>query len=432
MTTIRPQPPRVEVDFTDARITAQGGLAFVGQLARELDLAPRLGEAAALKRRRRGASDAEMLWSLVASQCTGSAALSDVDALRSDEVAQYLLGLEQVPSGRRLGEYLARFGDQQIAGLEQVVRELSQALAPSVLAHALDEHGYVPVFIDGTAIEVDGALFEGAGVGYDGTRQYWLHTVFVAGLWTSARLHPGGVDVAAGWREQLEADVAPLLGVDTPVWLHADNAYYRRAVIDYCRERGWDYSISVTHDGYKRPVLEVVEDLPDEAWQDIGCGERATLVYYRPEGWSHEQVYAVVRRDRDGQQQRLLPRDTLILVSRDDLALEELVRRHRAKQGQENALKGPLVDLDLHHPPCRSFRANQAFYLCGQMAQLLLRGVQYRLLPRRARHHGLRPLIRYLMRSAARLVRSARAWRLDFAKGALRLDWLLYASLQLE
>lgn len=432
MATIRPEPPRVETDFTDALLTGQGGWALVARLARDVDLPARLATAVQVKRRRRGASDAEMLWSLIGSLTAGNGALSDVDALRGDAAGRCLLGLEEAPSGRRLGEYLARFGADEIAGLEEVVRDVSRSLAPSVVTHEVEERGYVPVFIDGTAIEVEGALFEGAGVGYDGSLQYWLHSVFVGGLWTSARLHPGGVDVAGGWREQLERDVAPLLGPDTPVWLHADNAYYRRAVIDYCHAHGWDYSISVTHDGYKRPVLEVVEDLPHEAWQPIGAGERATVVYYRPADWSREHAYVVVRRDDHDGQRQLLPTDTVILVSRDDLALETLVQRHRAKQGQENAFKGPLIDLDLHHPPCRGFRANQAVYLCGQLAQLLLRGVQYRLLPSGARRHGLRPLIRHLVRTTARLVRSARRWRLDFAKNAPRLDWLVYASFQLE
>lgn len=432
MTTIRPEPPRVEADFTDALLTGQGGWALVAKLARDLQLPRALGEAVQLKSRRRGASDAEMLWSLIASLTAGNGALSDVDALRGDAAGRCLLGLEEAPSGRRLGEYLARLGGDEIAGLEEVVRGVSRSLAPSVVAHEVDQRGYVPVFIDGTAIEVEGALFEGADIGYDGSLQYWLHSVFIGGLWTSARLHPGGVDVAGGWRGQLDHDVAPLLGAATPVWLHADNAYYRRAVIDYCLEHGWDYSISVTHDGYKRPVLEVVEDLADSAWQDIGAGERATLVYYRPQGWSREQAYVVVRRDEHGAQRQLLPAYTIILVSRDDLALETLVQRHRGKQGLENAFKGPLIDLDLHHPPCRGFRANQAVYLCGQLAQLLLRGVQYRLLPTGARRHGLRPLIRHLVRTTARLVRSARRWRLDFAKNAPRLDWLLYASFQLE
>ena len=80
------------------------------------------------------------------------------------------------------------------------------------------------------------------------------------------------------------------------------------------------------------------------------------------------------------------------------------------KQGQENAFKGPLIDMDLHDPPCRRFHANQAFYVCGQIAQLLLRAVQYQLLPIKTRLHGLRPLIRYLMRGVARLVRTGRRW----------------------
>ena len=50
--------------------------------------------------------------------------------------------------------------------------------------------------------------------------------------------------------------------------------------------------------------------------------------------------------------------------------------------------------MDLHHPPCRYFRATQAFPLCGQLAQMLLRGVQYHVLPQDARRHGLRQLIR--------------------------------------
>lgn len=62
------------------------------------------------------------------------------------------------------------------------------------------------------------------------------------------------------------------------------------------------------------------------------------------------------------------------------------------------------IDLDLHHPPCQAFQANRAYSLCGQLAQLLLRMIQYRLLLAKARRHGIRPIIRHLIRTAARLV----------------------------
>ena len=86
--------------------------------------------------------------------------------------------------------------------------------------------------------------------------QYWLHGVFVGPLWVSGRLHPGGVGVTRGWREQLESDVAPLLEDATPVWVCADNAYYQGDFVRFCAERGWDYSVSVTHAAYRRPILE--------------------------------------------------------------------------------------------------------------------------------------------------------------------------------
>ncbi len=431
MPTVNPQPPDVEIEFTDAALTGHGGWSLLGAMARRLNLPAELARSIGLKQRQRGASDAEMLWSLVASLASGNGALSDLDALRADAAGQQLLGLDEAPSGRRLGEYLSRFGAAEVEALLGVVRQLTTQVAPAVIEHEVSSRGYVPLFIDGTAIEVDGHLFEGARRGYDGTVQYWLHGTFLGGLWVSSRLHPGGVDVAKGWREQLDRDVAPVIPAGTPVWARADNAYYRGSFIRYCAERGWDYSVSVTNESYRRPVLRQLDGLSEEAWEEIGLGESATLVHHRPDGW-REQAYVVIRKLDDGYQRRLMPAYTVILVSRDDLPVEELVARHRGKQGQENAFKGPLIDMDLHHPPCRRFHANQAFYACGQMAQVLLRAVQYELLPTDARKHGLRPLIRYLMRTVARLVRTGRRWRLDFAKSNFRLDWLFYAACQLE
>ena len=192
------------------------------------------------------------------------------------------------------------------------------------------------------------------------------------------------------WRRLLEW-TAGMLPAGTPVWLRADNAYYKGDLVRLCAERGWDFSISLTNDLWRGPVLEQLEGLPDSAWTDIGMEEEATFATHRPRGWEREQHYVVVRRRTEGGQLLLVPRHTVVLVSRNDLPLKELVVRHRAKQGQENAFKGPLTDLGLHHPPCRSYRANQAFYALGHIAQALLRAVQFTALPKGARRHGIPP-----------------------------------------
>ena len=263
--------------------------------------------------------------------------------------------------------------------------------------------------MDGTGIEVDGRLFEHAARLCTGERGYWLHGIFVGGLWVGGRLRPGG-DVACGWKGRMKRDLAPLLPPGTPVRVHCDAAYYRGEFVEYVSDRGWT---------------------------DIGMGEAATWVRYRPAKWKDEQSHAVVRGTAE-RQGELIPRHAVILANRGDLPLAEVVRRHRSKQGSAltgrfgNAFKSPLADMDLHHPPCRGYRANQAFHAYGRMAHMLLRAVQYRLLPKAARRHGIRPLVRHMVRTVARLVTSGRRRSLLFASCCMRRDWLFHASLQLE
>ena len=330
MERVVPRPAKVEIGFTEDRLTGTGGAALLAEAARRFGLADRLADAVSVKRRNRGASDAETQWSVVASLAAGNGSLSDLDALREDGVQRELLGLSSAPSSRRAGEFLSRLAKRDVERLHGVSRHLAQCLAPDVVARELAEKGCVAVFVDGTGIEV-------------------------------------------------KRDVAPLLPKGTPVWVHCDAAYYRRGFVEFARGRGWDVSVSVTDPNKSRPILDVVEGLPEHGWEDIGGGESATWV-----------------------------------------------------QGHENAFKGPLVELDLHHPPCRGYRANQAFYAYGQMAHLLLCAVQYRLLPESARRHGIRPLVRHVMRTVARLVRSGRRLSLLFASCCLRRDWLLYAGIRLR
>jgi len=425
------RPPKVEMDFTDLNLTAYGGASILAETARRYGLFELLADAVRVKVRNRGATDAETLWAMIACLARGDGALSDLDALRADPVARTLLGVRNVPEARRAGEWLAKVRTGDVKGLWEAARRFAERVAPLIVAHEVETKGYVPLFVDATGIEVDGELFERARRDWEGRRGYWLHAVFLGGLWSAGQLCPGGGRVTLNWRTLLDW-TAGMVPAGTPAWLRADNAYYKGDLVRLCAARGWDYSVSLTNDTWRRPVLEQLEGLPDAAWTDIGGEEEAIFATHRPGGWDAEQRYVVVRRRVENGQGLLVPHHTVILVSRGDLPLDELVRRHRGKQGQENAFKGPLRDLDLHHPPCRGYRANQAFYALGWIAQVLLRAVQFTALPKRTRKHGLRPVIRHVMRTAAYMVRTARRLCLRFAKTNFRLDWLYEAMERLE
>ena len=425
------RPPRVHFGFTDLKVTGFGGAPLLADAAKAHGLPGLLGKAVSVKSRDRGATDAETLWAIVACLARGDGSLSDLNALRADDVARHLLGLRHVPEARRAGEWLARLTPSDVKGLWAAAVEFARRVAPAIVAHEVEAKGFASLFLDGTGIEVDGRLFERAQVNYDGERGYWLHAAFIGGLWAAGQLQSGGGRVTLNWRRLLEWAAASL-PAGTPVWLRADNAYYQGALVRECAERGWDYSISLTHDGWRGPVLDQLEGLPDKAWTDIGMEEEAILAFHRPQGWHAEQTYVVVRRTERGGQRLLIPHHTVILVSRADLPLGDLVRRHRGKQGHENAFKGPLRDMDLHHPPCRGYRANQGFYALGQIAHTLLRAVQFTALPKRAWGHGIRSVIRHVARTVAHMVGTGRRTWVRYAKTNLRLDWLYEAMMACE
>ncbi len=214
--------------------------------------------------------------------------------------------------------------------------------------------------------------------------------------------------------------------------LRAASAYSCKDLASYCRRKGWEYSVSVTDPRRKAPILRPAAAMglrEDEGEPlDAAGKERALTVAYRPARGPEEQVCGVLRRDGDGEQRLLVPVCTVILVSHDRLPVAELVRRHRGKQGPENAFQGPLTDLGLQPPPCRSHAAHQGFYLGRQSAQPRL--LQYQALPSAARQPGLRPLIRYCVGSVGRLTRSAR--RLLCSRSNLWLDGLLHAASRRE
>ena len=122
MNRLPPRPLKVERDFTDARLTGFGGWSALALMAERLGLFRDLSEGVRIKARRRGTSDGESLRALVASLAAGGGALSDLDILRADPAARRLLGLSHAPSGRRMGEFLAKRSEADLASLLEAAR----------------------------------------------------------------------------------------------------------------------------------------------------------------------------------------------------------------------------------------------------------------------------------------------------------------------
>lgn len=79
-TKIFPHPPTAEIDLANAQLTGIGGWSLLTSTAHQSGLLDQLAEAVQVKKRQRGASDAQVLWALILWLAAGNGALSDFDA----------------------------------------------------------------------------------------------------------------------------------------------------------------------------------------------------------------------------------------------------------------------------------------------------------------------------------------------------------------
>ncbi len=356
--------PTLAYGVCDDDLTGLAGLGVGVRLARFLGLPEQLAVAVRLQRRRRSGRAGQLLLARTYAACAGGGHLHTVAALRADDAARRACGLRAGPASWRLGADLQRMHQAALEGLRQCAR-----LVPLGAQACGQRWGSVPVCGDGPGIEGEGQLCEHAERGYHGEKQSWLHSVCVGAAWVSVRLHAGGTDVRGDGREQLDRDAVPWLTGRQPVGLRAASADSCKELVSYCRQRGGDDSVSAADPRQKAPILCLAAAM--------GLREDGGASGHGGEGAGH-----------------------------------------RGQQRPEPACQGPLTDLGLQPPLCRSPAAQQGFYLGGQIAQQLL---PYQVLPSAARQPGLRPLIRYCVGSVGRLQRLC-------SRSNLRLDWLLPAA----
>ena len=197
-----------------------------------------------------------------------------------------------MPEARRAGEWLARLRTRDVKGLWEAARRFAERVAPLIVAHEVETRGHVPVFIDATGIEVDGELFERARKDWEGRRGYWLHAVFLGGLWAAGQLCPGGGRVTLNWRTLLDW-TAGMVPAGTPAWLRADNAYYKGDLVRICAAQ----RLGLLDQPDQRHVAAAGSGAARRAgrrrlaaWTDIGMEEEAIFATHRPTGWDAEST----------------------------------------------------------------------------------------------------------------------------------------------
>jgi len=438
----------VDLVLEDARLsTAHGGQLIVDALARDFDLwgkIRRLGLLDPRKDKSRGFAPDLIIAQLIFSLCSGGISLADAGRLCQDSALARLLKVARWADESTLGEWLRAQTPEGLNGLWALIREfVGWALGrikPGRVRHA----GQLEIFFDDSQIEVSGHKFEGTGLNYEGSLSYSWQTLWVGPFVADAQWAPGNTDVSAALPGCLEATAA--------LWeeearqgrahFYADSASSAGKYLNQLDDRGWSWSVS--YNKWTDKLEALAAGMAEDQWSDgreaIGRnGEPITeqfgwLRHLPGEQCRRVQTFAVVRyRARDGGD--LFWRYAFVVGGgrqqkehlHEPEAARRVFERHHLKGAKEQGFHQLLGDLDLHHPPCLSERANAFYYAVAVLAFNLLMAVKLLYLEDHQQAWTVRTLIRFWLTVPVKLSSHAHRTkaRIFVPKAAMRW-WRLF------
>ena len=225
---------------------------------------------------------------------------------------------------------------------------------------------------DAKVHEVYGAKKEGAEKSYNGI--YSLQPMYafvhetdemIHSELRSGNTHPGAKAVAflRRMRRKIPAGIRA-------IYLRSDSAFYNKEVVEFCEEKGWQFSITADQTG---PLMRQVEDLPESAWKaDPGD---ASLGY--AELW-YESVrlpktfrFLVRREKKEKRAQGVLfaplAYSYYVVVTNRAGEAQTLMEAHDERGAMERRI-GQFTNEFLSHLPLGGFMANWVYLLCAQLA----------------------------------------------------------------
>jgi hypothetical protein len=394
-------PGRIEIRADEPNLTPYAGLAVSGELVRKLGLVEsidaelaRVGRAAPVKQRRRGASPAELLLALAESQLVGGECFDDLEDVRADAAGACLRAVAATPSApcaRQLARLFRRFD------LQAVERALAQAgeRLDRALGHELREP--VTIDLDATEVEVYGHRKQGAKRSHSGALAYAPYVAIWAerGRALASELEPGNkARLAAAESARLCRRALRLLPAGHgEVSFRIDSGFYALELLQALRAERARFSVSLPRTSTSWQALERIGA---EEWQPAleMAGAEVAETSYTPAGWQQEPLRLLVRRrcfsaaelaQKSSKSRRLrtIPAAQLQLALDGELdsvygysfilsdkqgTAVELERFHRCRAQIEERLKEAKLGQALRHLPSGNLNANRVWLQAALIA----------------------------------------------------------------
>lgn len=387
---IKARVVKAEADRDSARVTAKGGLVLAQKVAQRIHLwkdAKRL--LPTRKDPTQGFPTEMVACAVVHGLLSGGRGFQATEALREDEPLLKMLGMSAAPSAETVEEVVKSVAQRQDgtrhinALVSSQARKTIKELKKKELCNC---HGFMPVWGDGTLLEVTGKNFDSKKV-IDGKVGQLCGGVFVGPLAGGLRFALEGEGESSVVVEELERvfqEVIKPVGREKDALVLLDSLYGYEPVLDRVeRFRRAHYIVGVSG---LTSAARTMADLPEACWEDTGPVESLSweasgvaTAYLQCEGWEKKRTMVCRRFRRKGEmlwEYRAVATDldeneprVAAMMREPGLSYAQAIwRLYAFKQGMENYWKELLSDMGLHHPPCAKAAVNEFFYGLGAVA----------------------------------------------------------------
>ena len=383
--------------------TAKGGLVLIQALARKLHVWSD-GRKLLPKRKdpNQGFELIPVIASLVFGLLSGGKGFVAAEPLREDGPLLKLIGVKRAPCAKTVENVIKYLGQETAgAGIKSLTsllhRFVRRALDRSKIVDLRSCFGFVPVWTDGTLLEVAGKCFD--SIKYKDSQRGQMCVGAFVGPWLT------GIDFCGEGKGEGEETYGRRLLDEMIVNVLRPKKLMKHALIlldslygdgptldrleDY-RDKPW-YIVGVQK---LDEAVRVMNDMPEVQWRDTGAQPRygwsASSIgqaWLQCQQWPQKRLMVCRRWKKEGEmiwnyaavvtnlseKQRQVAR----LMKDRNLCFEETIwLLYGHKQAMENQWKDLLADMGLHHPPCAKAQVNAIFYAIAGLAYNLSVGVR--------------------------------------------------------
>lgn len=331
--------PKLQVSTEDTDSTPYGGLSLAARVVSCLRLPQAIDTVLNLLRAHRPFSESDHVLTHAYNLFVGGTCIEDIAHLQTSEPVRRLLGAGRIPDPTTAGDFLRRFGVEDLSALDTAIDE-AQCRAWK-LAHGKRKRDLALVDMDSHVHAVYGHQKEGTDFTYKGNFGYHPLAITMAETQECLRLvnRPGNVASADG-AAALLGDVLPMLKRHFHrVVVRGDSAFARQEIYEACEAHGQDFAIvSPCHQNFE----EIAESLEEKLWKPFRSSPvspgKCRTPRRRKRGRNVRRHKARARGKRDLKLERQWLAEVEYRPSRSKHCYRLVIRRQRIEESNQGEL----------------------------------------------------------------------------------------------